>query len=97
MPGETSGRSSRWYRVPAVLAATLVMGMLAYSLGPTTRIGCTATNPFDRFGLWIAQGSHVDGPAGAPSCIVPHPVAWVAVGLIAVTGFGLVVATLRRH
>jgi hypothetical protein len=94
---DTSYRSNRWYRVPAVLAATVVMGMLAHSLGPTTRTGCTATNPFDRLGLWLAEGSHVDGPAGAPSCVVPHPLTWVAVCLIAATGLGLAILTLRRH
>lgn len=95
--GDTSYRSDRSYRVPAVLAATVVLGVLAYTLGPTTRIGCTGTNPFDRLGLWLAQGSHVDGPAGAPSCVVPHPITWVTVGLIAAIGVGLTIATRRRR
>ena len=96
----TPVRGERGYGVAlAVLAGTAVLVPFAYFVGPTTTTtaSCRGTNPFDRFDLWLAQGSHVDGPAGAPSCIVPHPITWVAVCVIAATGLSLIIATLRRH
>ena len=96
----TPVRGERWYGAAlAALAGTAVLVPFAYFVGPTatTTASCRGTNPFDRFGLWLAQGAHVDGPAGAPSCIIPHPLTWVVVVTIAATGLGLIILALRRH
>ena len=81
----------------AALAITAVLIPLAYLMGPDALIGCQGTNPFDRLGLWLAQGAHVDGAEGAPSCLAPHPVTWAVICVIAGGGFVSVVIALRRH
>lgn len=91
------GSRSYWGAL-AVLASVAVMVPFAYFVGPTTLVECRGTNPFDRFGLWMAQGSHVDGnELLTKACIAPHPVTWAAVCLIAATGAVLLVIALRRH
>jgi hypothetical protein len=77
-----------------LLAAVLLP--LVYLMGPSTLVDCTPDNLFDRFGTWVGQGAHVDGPGGSRSCRAPHPVTWATMAVTTTACVALAVHSLRR-
>jgi hypothetical protein len=85
----------RWGRATFLLLAAGVAPLVIHTLGPTTLASGEPSNPFERFDVWLADGTHIDGDPGVFH-EVASPATWLAVGVVTTLLIGLALWSLRR-